>query len=89
MKDKDREEDNEIGLSEGFMDFDISESTIMGFVDWMFPEWNKVQDDRRELLSAEPSTLGTYDQNDTSDIGPFLPEQKVLHIPTHMGMIFN
>jgi hypothetical protein len=36
VKDKDREEDNEIGLSEGFVDFDISESTIMGFVDWMF-----------------------------------------------------
>jgi hypothetical protein len=37
VKDKDREEDNEIGLSKGFMDFNISESTIMGFVDWMFP----------------------------------------------------
>jgi hypothetical protein len=37
MKDEDREEDNEIRLSEGFMDFDISESATMGFVDWMFP----------------------------------------------------
>jgi hypothetical protein len=37
VKDKDREKDNEIGLSESFMDFNISESTIMGFVDWMFP----------------------------------------------------
>jgi hypothetical protein len=37
VKDKDREQDNEIGLSEGFMDFDISESNIMGFVDGMFP----------------------------------------------------
>ena len=36
MKDKDREGDNEIGLSEGFMDFNISGSTMMGFVDWMF-----------------------------------------------------
>jgi hypothetical protein len=37
MEDEDREEDNEICLSEGFMDFDISESTIMGFVNWVFP----------------------------------------------------
>jgi hypothetical protein len=37
VKDKDREEDHKIGLSKGFVVLDISESTIMGFVDWMFP----------------------------------------------------
>jgi len=36
VKDEDREDDNEVRLSEGFMDFDISEANMMGFVYWMF-----------------------------------------------------
>jgi hypothetical protein len=33
---EDCKEDDKVGLGEGFMDFDISESTILGFVDRVF-----------------------------------------------------
>jgi hypothetical protein len=33
---EDCKEDDEVGLSEGFVDLDISESAILGFVDRVF-----------------------------------------------------
>jgi len=38
MEYEDREEDDKVCLGEGFVDIDISKSTIRCFVDWVLPQ---------------------------------------------------